>query len=327
MLTSTSPNWALVVRIVFGFLAFIGILLNGLVFWLLIHVKVGSNLTTILLRHQCLFDGLSCLIALISKITGPILLTWSRPFNVLLCHVWSRDSLFWLGAVLSMHNMVYISLDRLTATFFPTFYRFYRKSLLIGYYIYLTSAVCIIYVPVLFNRRFENETCLWYQAFDSDLMHPFYRIHGYIWILFKYALPAMFIMLAHILILCMVFRRRPQRCMEVQFKKLVWTTVMLSSSSTILHLPDAGSYASHQIGTSQYDAGGISHQLRLLCITVCYCINPSILLGMTTVLQDSAKERLLRCRKCRKYGASTDQAIGDIENPGSLVQQPVTHTR
>ncbi|KAF8567584.1 hypothetical protein P879_03657 [Paragonimus westermani] len=298
----------LAVRIGFGIIAFIGAMINCFIFHLLLKVKLGSRSTMTLLRNQCLFDALSCLIAILTNMTGPVVHTANLTFNTIMCYLWSYGSFFSFSVVLSIHNLIYISVDRLIATFYPIGYKQRQKGLIVSCYVYLLLIALVLCVPVFFNRRYENELCLWKHATDNPRLSVLLTVHSYIWLLFEYVLPALLTVGIHSLIVWRIVRSRNQTCRstqsddqtEMHMCRLVGTIVLYCLICALFQLPDALAYLFERTGIGSYDPGSVMHQARLMSITIAYCVNPCVLMALNTALREQAKQQFVTCAKCAR---------------------------
>ncbi|KAF7233026.1 hypothetical protein EG68_05524 [Paragonimus skrjabini miyazakii] len=296
----------LAVRIIFGIIAFVGAVINCFIFHLLMKVKLGSRSTMTLLCNQCLFDALSCLIAILTNVTGPVVHTANLTFNAIMCYLWSYGSFLSISVVLSMHNLICISVDRLFATFCPIGYKQRQKWLIVCSYIYLLLIVLVLCVPFFFNRRYQNELCLWEYATDDPNLPIVSSIHSYIWLVFEYVLPALLTGGLHALIVWKLLRNRKQACVspqsddqtEVQMRRLVGTTVLYCLVCALFQLPDALAYLFERMQIGSYDPGSVMHQARLMSITIAYCVNPCILILLNRPLRELATQQFVMCATC-----------------------------
>ncbi|KAF6778761.1 hypothetical protein AHF37_03012 [Paragonimus kellicotti] len=211
-----------------------------------------------------------------------------------------------LNVVLSMHNLICISVDRLLATFCPIGYKQRQKELIVSYYTYLLLMTIILCVPVFFNRRYQDQLCLWNYATDDPGLPIVSSIHSYVWLVFEYVLPAVLTVGIHSLIVWRIVRNRNQACCstqsddqtEIQMRRLVGTTVLYSLVCALFQLPDALAYLFERMQIGSYDPGSVMHQARLMSITIAYCVNPCILILLNRPLRELAKQQFVTCATC-----------------------------
>uniref|UniRef100_A0A5K4F6M7 G_PROTEIN_RECEP_F1_2 domain-containing protein n=1 Tax=Schistosoma mansoni TaxID=6183 RepID=A0A5K4F6M7_SCHMA len=94
-----------------------GIILNITAITVVFTSQFGSKFTTFVFRAQPIFDLSACFITAIYYIiqftNGYNKFTGLYIIDRLLCHFWFQNSLFWLPCILSVQNLVCISLDRM----------------------------------------------------------------------------------------------------------------------------------------------------------------------------------------------------------------------
>ena len=291
------------VRIAIGCLGFLGAALNCFVLHLLKYAKFGSSTSKRLLCNQCIYDTFTCVMILLAKITGLYVLTSNHILNIILCHLWSGDSLFWFGYNLGTNNLIFVSLDRLMAVYSPIKYKTFKQKLLLVCVVYLIFVEVVLYVPVVFYRRFENGTCKWTYATDSDWVPLFYRVYSYISLILSYMFPALLTIIAHFLIVIKILHNRPQGqpLEKPKICRLVLSTVILTILCAVLRLPDAYACVNNITDYVFFVPGEIDHQIGIICVTLCYLVHPGIVLGMIPSLQQLVRENFQQTTQvCRK---------------------------
>ncbi|VDQ08799.1 unnamed protein product, partial [Trichobilharzia regenti] len=93
-------------RVIITIEGFIGAILNSLSLFVVFKTRFGSRSTTLMLRLQPIFDMSACFLYAMYTATEN-----GRPTKILfidkiLCYLWSNNIAFWLGVVLSVHNIM-----------------------------------------------------------------------------------------------------------------------------------------------------------------------------------------------------------------------------
>ncbi|KAA3680661.1 uncharacterized protein DEA37_0009676 [Paragonimus westermani] len=177
--------------------------------------------------------------------------------------------------------------------------------MMVGYFVYLIIMDVLLYLPIPFHRRYENNTCLW----RLELLLPFSRIlsiaHAVMFIILGYAWPTLFTGITHSLVVWRVIisvrtpnplasshgdNQSENSASRSHVLRIMWTTVTLTASCIILDLPHIIIYGAQLLTTHAYVAGSPTHQGCLVFITIGYCLHPCIVLIMCRPLQQKSME-------------------------------------
>ncbi|VDP78877.1 unnamed protein product [Echinostoma caproni] len=290
------------VRIILGIISFFGLILNSMGIFVLFRCQISSKLTTSLMRSQVVIDCYACGILFISKAVGPRYSTPWETFNKILCYSWFRDNLFWLGAVMSVHNIVCISFDRLVAVVSPIFYKLHQRGLLIGCYIYLVSMSLFLFIPNCLRRRFVNSTCE--SEFAIDDIATFFAVQSYFWLFCNYMLPGLFIITCHAVVIRFVYQSplnihnedgSTQRSPTGRRVKMLFiTTATMASMLLLFHAYEAVRYLLSNVGLIDYASGSPQQQVGIGLIILTCTLNPVILISTTSTLRHFARSYVMK---------------------------------
>ncbi|TPP65438.1 hypothetical protein FGIG_09531 [Fasciola gigantica] len=301
------------VRTIIGIVGGLGLIMNTIVLTILSKKKLTSRVTTALMRSQCIVDGYVSMMALLYQIIGPVIITPWVELNRILCYAWFMDQLFWLGALLSVQNLVCISFDRLMAVNWPIFYRLHQLGLIIGCYIYIAIICLFMFIPTFLLRHFDNtNTCSFAVPVKASALHQFLDIHAILWSLLAYCLPATFIITCHVVVIRFVRQAKnsehgdeQQRKSQKSLYKLIKITATLAASILTFHALETMRYLLASFHIVDYEPGTPEQQVDVLVIAFCCFLNPCLSLNTKVSLRRLVNKYILH--KMSKWKLSTAQ--------------------
>ncbi|CAH8459295.1 unnamed protein product [Schistosoma rodhaini] len=295
-------------RIITTIEGFIGTILNLLTLFIVFKTQFGSKSTTLMLRLQTIFDCIACLLYSIYLVTeNKNLLDNKNPTNILfinelLCYLWSYNIAFWSGVILSVHNIVCISIDRFIAVLYPIIYKTHQLLLIIIFLIYQLCMIGLLFIPIIFFRHYDNDKCNYVPGPNGIDSLTYIAFRGYTWLLFQYIIPVFIITISHLLIIIKLKKRQYQskilKSIEVSASntlrnkgyelnkekkliKLVLITAIMSGQQATLHLYESIRYFLTMLNIVIYSYGTIGQQMGPFLIILSSCINPCIIIGTT----------------------------------------------
>lgn len=288
------------VSAIIGILGGLGTIMNTTVLIILFKNKLTSKLTTALMRSQCIVDGYASMMALLYQIIGPVIITPWVGVNRILCYAWFEDELFWLGPLLSVQNLVCISFDRLMAVNCPMFYRLHQIALMVGCYIYSVAVCLLLFLPTILLRHFTNETCSFAVPAKNSPLDQVLDLHSIFWLLLAYFLPAVFIIICHVVVICFIRDiRNRERGDDQRSKshkslyKLIKITTGLVVSVLICHSLESLRYMLASLHVLNYEPGSAAQQAGVVMITLCCFFNPCLSLHTKVSLRRIFNEKLI----------------------------------
>ncbi|VDP70358.1 unnamed protein product [Echinostoma caproni] len=293
------PEATHVVRILLSVLGLIGLITNASVFVALLRVQLGSHVTNVLFRSQCIFDGLGCLTMLLRQIIGDRINTGLSELDEVLCYIWHQDNFFWIGPMLAAGNLTCICWDRLTALFRPVYYRQHQRRLIGMFICYTVLTFLLVYVPQFLRRQYKNGQCRFSLVLEHPVTHVIANIQAFLVLIILHVFPAVCLLTSHAFIIWKIRRlkMREKRISQTtttvvttgdsqpryrrSVSRLVWTTATLSVIYFVCHSFDSLNYALAVAGISDYKAGSPCQQAGLAPIVFCCAINPCVLVNMS----------------------------------------------
>ncbi|KAG5449557.1 hypothetical protein CSKR_101551 [Clonorchis sinensis] len=295
-------------RTALAILGGIGTVINFATLFALCFVRIGSELTMLLLRGQCIYDGYSCFMMLLYQTVGNRIMVGSPIADEILCYVWADVNLFWPGYILGVQNNVCISFDRLLAVLCPVKYKLHKCALKIGVCLYLSIATVFLFSQNFFLRKYVDGECL-FDLPESGPLVEFNQASAIIWFLMNYLLPVLFIPVSHAVIMYYtcpirsVARAGETECVSRSLRKLTYTTVFMAITLLCSHSVDEVVYLLATLNLSNYIPGSVLQDLGLLLIVIGTCTLPVVMLATIQSVRKrmwkSTKFLFLQCT-CKK---------------------------
>lgn len=196
-----------VLRYVLASAGILGAISNAVEFLALFEIATANKMNKLLWRCQTSFDFYACFMIFLSKLTGTVVNTGNLQVDRIFCYLWSYDSAYRLGSILSVQNLIWIAVTRLLSVFCAVFYRAHQTLLITVYVIYLTIVGLINYVPFALSKSFANETCMNRPPIQTNAVRNLLKIHSYIWLMFIFLIPVVCLPVCHFLIIWQVLRK------------------------------------------------------------------------------------------------------------------------
>ncbi|KAK4474090.1 hypothetical protein MN116_003397 [Schistosoma mekongi] len=293
-------NISLPIQIIITIEGIIGTIFNIVVIIVVFNVHFGSEFTTFIFRAQPIFDLSACLSTTIyyiiqftqnyNKSTGLYIV------DILLCHFWFRNALFWLPCILSVQNLVCISLDQVSSIIFIELYKSYSNRFFLLYTIYMISMVLILYTPTPLLRRFIDDHCVMDLSVPWMETKEFIDYFVYSWVILAYCIPVLVMLISHGWVIYNLRRTNPlHHCssrnaesnlrIKRKISQLVITTTIMSVQHTVLHFFESISQILEVTKIFRYSYGSPVEQMSTLLIILGCMSNPCILIFSTATLR------------------------------------------
>ncbi|CAH8491382.1 unnamed protein product [Heterobilharzia americana] len=261
----------------------------------------GSKFTNFILKAQPIIDLTASLSAAIFYIVQstpyPNEQTGVYIIDLLICHFWFRNASFWFPCILSVQNLVCISIDRFTSVVFPIVYKTNSNRLFVFYFLYLTTMLLILYPPTPLFRRYTEYQCVMDYSFPWMQDKIFLDFAVYSWVVFAYTLPVLVMIISHVWVIHSIRRSQSHRhtsvslssdgCVQIRkkVKQLVVTTAIMSSQQAALHFFECLQQILVTTGVMSYTYGNPIEQTSTLLLLFSCLLNPCILVLTTATLR------------------------------------------
>ncbi|CAH8459371.1 unnamed protein product [Schistosoma rodhaini] len=313
---------SLPIRIVITTEGIFGIILNITAITVVFTSQFGSKFTTFVFRAQPIFDLSACLstatyymaefMSLANNGTGIYII------DVIICHIWFRNGLFWLPCVLIVQNLVCISLDRVSSVLFLGSLKAYTNIYFFVYFVYMLSMFLILYIPTPLLRRYTDGRCVMDFSFPWIQTKVFLDYIVYSWVVFSYFVPVLVTLISHAWIIRVLKTPRSshrncatqnfEATLQIQRKitQLVITTAIMSCQQAILHSFECIVQILITTGVVTYTYSTTFEQMGTCLMLLGCMLNPCILIFSTAPL----RKRLLSSVKSVTEKISSIGGVG-----------------
>lgn len=319
-----------VIYITLAIFGVVGTILNMIIFCVLFKVNIGSRMTLVHLRCQSLIDANLCFVTFLYKVIGESIRTGLPPLDAFFCVVWYRDSLIWLGVILSMLNIACVSLDRFLAVFFPVAYKLHQTRFLWFTFSYIISNSVVVFTPNLLRREYYNGNCTHDAHRHGRFVDVYLRSDAYLWLILIYVVPITFIAISHTLIIYRLAKSNRNNRGAIRMGRntsmgrLTVSTVLMGSILVLSHSFDLITYTLSSLKLFQYQYLAPSQQLGVLFIVWSSCLLPCVLTGFNLPIQNFFKSQFILCKeKCKKHTECTDrsnESVFTLSNTKNIAQ-------
>ncbi|GAA54720.1 amine GPCR [Clonorchis sinensis] len=305
----------LVVRLLTSNLGFIGTILNIIQLYVLCQCKIGSRLTTVLLRGQSVIDAYNCLVIFISRIVGSRINTGVPFLDAVLCYLWRGDIMFWLGIALSVQNLTCISFDRFCAVCFPRQYKVRQTLLVIGCYLYKVGIVVLLFIPSFMARQFTSNRCLFKPSLPGVTIDQLLRAQAILLLIFNYILPAFIMVGSHAYVIHVIRHPAPgqqsNQHIRNDIKRLALTTAMMTGLLLVLHPYEIIRYMLRAAHLISEQPSSVTGHLGSLFVALGAVLNPFVLVTTSYTVRRQVAQSVLHYDAIKNSMYDTNET-GDV---------------
>ena len=288
-------------------------------------------MTKVLFQHQALVDSIVCLMG-IGMITQPCMwMSGNQTFDFLLCQVWHSQGLYWTWVLLSIWNIMYISVERFIKINYPCRHRHTPvRDVCRGFTIlYILGFLCLI--PEYFQVRYDTDEgkCFadFYKCSEGfKMLMDGWRV---VWFLISYIIPiATFIGIYVTTILTIEKRKGNLRnqCRDSftasqlyeKESKYITRTVVAVAIVFVLSLSwETLQYLLSAMGVAKYHKNDPLQRIGVFLATFNSCVNPFIYCVFLKCFRNSLKNTF----KCQKPDDDCGDKKDEISVPLSKLEE------
>lgn len=185
------PGW-IVFTIFKTIVTILGLLSNlTTIFSLTFNSEGFPQISRLLLQHQAIADSFVCIMGIGIYTQKFMWMTSNDGFNFILCQAWHGQAVYWGGVLLSVWNIVFITVERFMLINYPFQHRNIRPShvYIVFVLMYILSVIFLgpAYVQVKYNE--STKECLNEFYFSSPSFASFMSYFSIFWFFIVYAVP------------------------------------------------------------------------------------------------------------------------------------------
>ena len=238
-----------------------------------------------LLRHQSLVDLSVCVLAPIFLLQPPMWITNCYCIDVILCHIWHSQLIYWAAIYLSAFNLAAISVERYIAVCHPMKHRRlagdHLRCILFSMY-FFGGILC---VPGSLQVLYNDGYCTHDYLIRGRLGENIYFAYSVLWFVFIFVLPVTIYCILYGRVIATLRRRTYSESMPradvlgAAQSNLTKTALLLTSIFAITVGFDACAYLLGNIGVIQYKIGSTFNKLGLFFTLFNSVVNPFVYAG------------------------------------------------
>ena len=203
-------SW-IALRSVGGCLSTIGVIANLSASIILFKKDSGfSSHLLVFIKHQVCVDALVCFFSLVILTQPEMWMTSIKGIDVIICHVWHSQMVYWIFFYVSMFNVMATAVDRYYSICKPLIYQSWNKNKV--YFtiplMYLVALSAL--VPTCIEIKTENNTCINAYLLDNQYL-IIYNYYMAIETLFCISIPAIVMILSYSFAIRTLYIRRKSR--------------------------------------------------------------------------------------------------------------------
>ncbi|GAA52455.1 hypothetical protein CSKR_106857 [Clonorchis sinensis] len=325
------PNqMSTVLSCIVSIICIIGVIFNLIVFRILFTVRISSEVTSGLLRFECFICACSCLFALLSTHIRISIPSGLKLVDLVACYCWENFAAIWFWITWSISGMVCLNLERVIAIYFPLIYRAHPRRLLLLAVIYWVLMWPLAYASIPIHRTYSNGTCVITYTFVEAWRKLAFKTYIFLWCVLMYVIPGLVLVVTQTLVIWRIRKKslsyanqktiQPtgelQVALDEHVRRLIWTTVAMSSFFLLLHLPDTLLKLLNAVRAVHLEPGSITEMIGIVSILSCDAFYPILLICMTSTLKAYVKCKLIcgvahiarychiRCQRRVQFGVS-----------------------
>ena len=148
-----------------------------------------SMLILLVIKHQALVDtGVCGMGAMYLLLPATHWLTGNRVVDVIVCHTWHSQGMFWGNVFVSSWNLVLIGVERYIMICKPLHYNTVTKRQFLYAFAAVYVGSFVIMIPTYIQVEFVNGECLW-QSIMGYVGQHFYHVYSFVIISIFYLFP------------------------------------------------------------------------------------------------------------------------------------------
>ena len=296
-------------------LTFIGYLANKITFVTLVkNGRMFSPAICLLLKHQTLLDSGASAMGTILLLQPRFWKTGRYGLDVVVCHVWHSQGVYWTTIYLSVWNLVAIAVERYIAVCHPFKHKQFQETPVRVILASLYVVNIVFMFPSYIQVRFADGLCISEYLIPGKLGIDFYYAYSIVSLFGLYLLPALAFIVLYGRIIASLRRRKSTTPVG---KSKVLKTVQSAITKSALVVTavfmvtigfDAWSYTLGYTGVTSYEFGTPVQKIGVFFAVCNSVINPFVYLVFMPPFRDSLR-KTFRCQSKAEEASFSSAAI------------------
>ncbi|KAI0220078.1 hypothetical protein LSAT2_028392, partial [Lamellibrachia satsuma] len=295
----------------------VGYVANKITFITLVrNGDMFSPSTCLLLKHQALVDSWICAMGTTLLLQPPMWTTGNTYFDVVLCHIWHSQGIFWLAILLSVWNLAAIAVDRYMAICRPLKYSHVQGKPMYYGIAAMYVAVLIIVTPAFFQVRFDDEICLSEYYIQGPTREQLFYAYGFVVFFAVYMLPVASYVYLYGNVVVTLYRKKNStgmncsKAIDAAQSTVTKTAITLTVTFAFAIGYDAWAFLLGSIGVVEYKYGSVKQMLGVFFSLFNSVVNPFVYLALMPPFRLSLR-KTFPC--CKQNKVATGASIANCE--------------
>ena len=318
-LVAAQETWSIVLDRCQLVLTCIGYVGNKVTFITLVkNGRMFSPGICLLLKHQALLDSAASAMGTILLLQPPLWKTGRYGFDVVICHAWHSQGVYWTTITLSVWNLVAIAVERYVAVCHPFRYKQFQQTpirvILASIYV-----GCIVFkFPSYMQVRFEDDSCVNEYLVRGELGKDLYYAYSIVTLFSLYMLPAIAFVLLYGRIIASLRRHNTTTSGSSKALKAVQSAITKSAFIVMaVFMATIGvaswAYTLGYTGVTSYEFGSPVQKIGVFLAVCNSCVNPFVYLLFMPPFRDSLRKTFCCCQSNTDEAASVSLATMTAE--------------
>ena len=275
-------------------ITFITLLRNGDMFW---------PSTCLLLKHQALVDSTICAMGTILLLQPPMWTTGNTYFDVVLCHTWHSQGIFWFAIFICVWNLAAIAVDRYLAVCRPLKYSQVQGKPTYYGIAAMYVAVLVIVTPTFFLVRFVDDICLSEYYIQGPIGEQLFYAYGFVGFFAIYMLPVAAYVYLYGNVVVTLYRKKSStgmncsKAIDAAQSTVTKTAITLTVIFAFAIGYDAWAFLLGTTGVVEYKYGTAKQMVGVFLSLFNSVINPFVYLALMPSFRLSLRKTFPCCKQ------------------------------
>ena len=257
----------------------------------------------LLLKHQAVLDSLVCAMGTALLLETPMWTTGNDIVDVVVCHVWHGQALFWGTILLSVWTLASIAIERYVAVCHPFHHAQAQGQLAYRCIAAMHVANLVLMCPSFLDVHFENGVCLSEYLIQGETGEKMFYAYSLVWFFAVYLLPVTAYVYLYGSVIIALYRRSKSadssRSKVTDSAQAIVTKTAITLTVIFMFAIgfDAWAYVLGYTGVVEYEFGSAKQKVGVFFSVFNSIINPFVYLALMSPFRVSLRKTFSCCLK------------------------------
>ena len=270
----------------------------------------------LLLKHQAVLDSLVCAMGTALLLETPMWTTGNHIFDVVVCHLWHGQALFWSVILLSVWTLASIAIERYMAVCHPFRHGQAQGQLAYRCIAAMHIANLVLICPSFLDVHFNNGVCLSEYLIQGPTGEKLFYAYSLVWFFAVYLLPVTAYVYLYGSVIIALYRRREStdssRSKVTDSAQAIVTKTAITLTVIFIFAIgfDAWAYVLGYTGVVEYEFGSAKQKVGVFFSVFNSIINPFVYLVLMSPFRVSLRKTFSCCLKDNvEAGSPTELSV------------------